>query len=178
MDAIKELQQEYIDKISNITKEYEDKVKELEEKKKELNNIKMGQKFFYISSDGSIYETFYQGIIFDKRLYRIGNCFPFTKENRNEVYKEVESIVKRQLLQADLRRFAKENNTEEIDWNNCNQSKYFININTTTQEMEAFWYNFSQRVGDIVYFTSQEICEKAIEKFGDRIKELYLQGDK
>ena len=168
MKTIKELQQEYINKISNITKEYEDKIKEIEEKEKDE------ERYFYIDSEGKIIESDFSNLGEAKRRHKIGNFYPFTEENRNKVHKEVDLIIKRQILQADLRRFAKENNTEEIDWNSCSQSKYFINIHTTTQKMEVCWYNFHQRVGDIVYFTSKEICKKAIEKFGDRIKELYL----
>ena len=60
--------------------------------------------------------------------------------------------------------FALENNENEIDWNNTDKNKYYIyysyDDNCLDVEDIYDYRDFGQ-----VYFTSEEIAEKAIETF-------------
>ena len=73
--------------------------------------------------------------------------------------------------------FARQNNDGEIDWNKSEQMKFYLyTISTIHKENEIReGWSWDMRHFNTVYFTSEEIAQKALEKFGDRIRELYLQ---
>lgn len=90
------------------------------------------------------------------------NCFK-TKE-------EAEFELEKRKVLYELRKFAAENNTEEIDWYDIEQSKHAICYN---YENECIGVNVIWDIKDVynIYFTSEKICYKAIEKIGeDKIK--------
>ena len=99
--------------------------------------------------------------------------FPFTDENREQVEKEVSLIAERRKLQSQMEMFARQNNEGKIDWNNDEQMKWSLCIEHN--ETIVIDYGCYYRQLNTVYFTSKELAEKALEKFGDRIRELYLQ---
>ena len=139
--------------------------------------IREGQKYYFIDGELGIYEVNYHGDTADKKLLSINNMYPFTEENKEEVRKEVELIRDRKKLQAEMEIFARENNTEKIDWNDCKKYKYYLSINYKRKIVDIESRSFIKEVNTI-YFSKQEIAEKALEKFGARIKELYIDTEK
>ena len=73
--------------------------------------------------------------------------------------------------------FAKLNNEEEIDWNDDDQLKWCLYIRHNEIIIDYIGVGY-YRGFNTTYFTSKEIAEKALEKFGDRIKELYIDTEK
>lgn len=70
-----------------------------------------------------------------------------------------------------------EHNTEEIDWNNLNQFRWFINYNSNSKRIIYCWTRYLIDINQI-YFTSEEIARAAVEEIGkDNIKK-YLFGVK
>ena len=172
---IEELNLEYKNKMDALMEEYKTKVKEVT--KKEEPFIKEGQRYFVIDDIFELGSYCYTDELFDKKYLNCGNMFPFTKENEEEVEKEVKLIAERRKLQSEMEMFARLNNDCEIDWNNDNQLKWFLYIDHSVNNEIVVGYNYYFRELNTTYFTSKEIAEKALKKFGARLKELYIDAE-
>lgn len=170
---IQELTQEYKNKMDALMEEYKDKIKEVAEVEEEPF-IKGGQRYFVIDGTFELGSYCYADDPWDKKYLNCENMFPFTKENEEEVRKEVELIAERIKLQSQMEKFARQNNEEEIDWSNYEQSKWFLYIDCGEITISLTCYH---RELNTTYFTSKEIAQKALDKFGDRIRELYLKQE-
>ena len=155
--------------------EYKTKVKEITDEEEPF--IKEGQGYFSIGGCFNVGSLYYCGNEdYDNKLLNDGNMFPFTEENKDKVRKEVELIAERRKLQSEMEMFARLNNEEEIDWKDTRQGKYYLYIDYTENNIEI-GYALCSRHFNTVYFTSEEIAQKALDKFGDRIRELYLKQE-
>ena len=168
---IEELNLEYKNKMDALMEEYKTKVKEVT--KKEEPFIKEGQRYFVIDDTFELDSYCYADDPWDKKYLNCENMFPFTKENEEEVRKEVELIAERIKLQSQMEKFARQNNEEEIDWNDIEQAKWFLYIDCG--KIIIAWYT-TRKTPNVTYFTSEEIAQKALKKFGDRIRELYINN--
>ena len=168
---IEELNKEYKNKMDKLLEEYEAKVKEV--KKKEEPFMEKGQKYFCIDSTEFVCSNIYSNNLIHQRRLNIGNCFPYTEKNKEQVEKEVKLIAERRKLQSEMEMFARLNNDCEIDWNNTEQYKWSLYIDYAKNEIMIYWAPNCRDLNNI-YFTSEEIAQKALEKFSDRIRELYL----
>ena len=170
---IEELNLEYKNKMDALMEEYKTKAKELAE---EEPFIREGQGYFTINKLFGIDEFNYDSDIFDRELLESGNMFPFTDENREQVEKEVSLIAERRKLQLEMEMFARQNNEEEIDWNNSEQVKWYLYLIYEENEIREGW-TCATRHFNTTYFTSRKVMLKALDKFGDRIRELYLKQE-
>ena len=170
---IEELNLEYKTKMDALMEEYKTKAKELAEG--ELF-IREGQRYFVINDYFRILTTKNFDCEDDVERIQIGNCYPFIDENKEEVYKEVELIAERRKLQSEMEMFARLNNDCEIDWSNTEQYKWSLYIDYAKNEIMIYWAPNCRDLNNI-YFTSEEIAQQALEKFGDRIRELYLKEE-
>ena len=168
---IEELNKEYKNKMDKLMEEYKEKIKEAT--KKEEPFIKKGQRYFTIDNYFRISTTKNLGYEDDKERIQIGNCYPFTDETKDKVKKEVKLIAERRKLQLQMEQFARLNNEEEIDWSNTEQHKWSLYVNYAKNEIRIDWASNCRDLNNI-YFTSKEIAQKALEKFGDRIRKLYI----
>ena len=168
---IEQLNLEYKNKMDALMEEYKEKIKETT--KKEEPFIKKGQRYFTINNYFCISTTKNLGYEDDKERIQIGNCYPFTDETKDKVKKEVKLIAERRKLQLQMEQFARLNNEEEIDWNDTEQHKWSLYVNYAKNEIRIDWASNCRDLNNI-YFTSKEIAEKALEKFGDRIRKLYI----
>ena len=169
---IEELTEEYKNKLDELMNEYNNKVKELEGTKEEPF-IKEGQNYYYIDGRFHVFKYKYNNDIHDNNFISVGNCYPFTDETNVKVLKEVSLIAERRKLQSEMEMFARLNNEEEIDWSNDNQLKWHLYVDCKRNNIITTC-TYKIRVLNTVYFTSEKIAQKALEKFGDRIKKLYL----
>ena len=169
---IEELNLEYKNKMDALMEEYKTKVKEVT--KKEEPFIKEGQRYFVIDDTFELGSYCYTDDLWDKKYLNYGNIFPYTEENEEEVRKEVNLIAERKKLQSEMEMFARQNNNCEIDWNDGSQPKWCLWLNSN--ELQAD-YIYNCRELNTTYFTSAEVAEKALEKFGDRIRELYINAE-
>ena len=168
---IEELNLEYKNKMDKLLEEYKAKVKEVI--KKEEPFIEIGQDYYFIDSTVNVCISDWTNHLTDKKRLLCGNMFPFTAENKEEIEKEVNLIAEKRKLQSQMEMFARQNNEGKIDWNDNNQKKWYFYINYIRSEITIAWYA-AYRTPNVTYFTSREVAEKALEKFGDRIRELYI----
>ena len=167
---IEELNLEYKAKMDALMEEYKDKAKEIAEEEEPI--IKEGQGYFTIDNYFRILTTKNFDCEDDVERIQIGNCYPFTDENEKEVYKEVSLIAERRKLQSEMEMFARLNN-DKIDWNNNNLPKWFLCNWQNNIGIGSLWVRYP----NIIYFSSEEIAEKALKKFGARLKELYIDAE-
>ena len=168
---IEQLNLEYKNKMDKLMEEYKAKVKEVT--KKEEPFIKKGQGYFYINGSGGICNNMWTNHLIDQQLLDFGNCFPYTEETKGQVEKEVILIAERRKLQSEMEMFARLNNDCDINWNDIEQKKWSLYINYAKNEIRIEFASICSNLNNI-YFATEEIAQKALDKFGDRIKELYI----
>ena len=177
----KEVNEDFISNLERENEELKAKIETLEksinkqEDKKEEPFIREGQGYFTINKLFGIDEFNYDSDIFDRELLNNGNMFPYTEENKEQVEKEAKLIAERRKLQSEMEMFARQNNEEEIDWNNSEQVKWYLYLTHKENEIRK-GCTWDIRHFNTVYFTSEEIAQKALDNFGDRIRELCIDN--
>lgn len=161
-----------MEKIENLKR----KAKELEHNKKQLETqiqkITEESEFlksqrFYLNALGyieNIPNYSHENTV--DRMRFIGNYF--------ETVEEAEKESKKRDLKNEIREFAKGRNGDwKPDWQNNMQCKYYLTIvNEQKMSISANYYlNF---IHEFCYFKNCSDAQKAIELFGDRILELYV----
>ena len=146
-----------------------DELLELFKKKEKKKRFipKLGEIYFCIDFDGAVDSCQFDNDDYDKGVISLGNCY------RTEA--EAIFAIERQKLLIELQDFADENNNE-IDFGKPTE-KYRIVFSC------AFGITYHRLYTDKVYqlknmdiyFSSKEIAEKAIEKFGERMKKYIFE---
>lgn len=129
--------------------------------------FEIGERYYFMITNGSISSDSWENNTID--IYRLKHCYASKTEEECIFKKEKQEVL------AELREFAEENNTEEIDWENIDKSKYYI---TYDYECKILRYpcSVSWKNTNEIYFISQELAQQAVVKVGeDRIKK-YLFG--
>ena len=141
---------------------------EVVEEKKKWWIPKDGQLFYFANSTLSIMGKYYnENDTIDKRRIAIGNCF--------QTIEQAQYMVEKLKVIHELEKFAYENNSEEIDWNNHRQEKYLVFYSSNKKEVCIDSVCFSYFSPFVFYFTREEIAKKAIETIGEeRIKKYYF----
>ena len=150
LNKLKQLEEDFNTQVTDIKKQIE------ECDKKVFEPIKFGDEYYSISINGNVHAYIFYGSNADKELIDFGNYFKTKEEAKRKCF-EIR-------LHRQLELFALENNENEIDWNNTDKNKYYIyysyDDNCLDVEDIYDYRDFGQ-----VYFTSEEIAEKAIETF-------------
>ena len=153
--------EELLNELKQLEKDFNTKVADIKKQIEECDNkfykpTKFGEKYYSILTNGEIntYNFFNDNV--DDKIIGFGNYFK-TKEEAERKCFEIK-------LHRQLELFALKNNDTEIDWNDDSE-KHTISYNRDggifIDEVYSL-IDFGQ-----VYFTSEEIAEKAIETFKD-----------
>lgn len=136
---------------------------------------KIGDEYWCLYSYGGIYTSFWSGTWEDKDRFNSGNIFP------NKETAELEA--KRRELLTRFRTFRDEcnNGGEPIFGKECKTSKFFIGYSWDSKDeqykLKSLELGSSNLFHQFGYFKNREDCDKAIELFGDEIKELFVEGE-
>ena len=103
----------------------------------------------------------------DGQCYKLGNYF--------NTRKEAEFARNKQLIYQQLKDYALEHTTEEFDWTNPNQFKWFIRYDNKYKRIIYTWTRYSIDLNQI-YFTSEKIARDAVEEVGEDNIKKYLFG--
>lgn len=129
---------------------------------------KVGDEHYCIQSSGDVFLDSWRGIEADNSFFSQGNIFT-TKQAA-----ELES--KRRNLLTRFRAFRDEcNDGWKPDWSNSFKSKYYLEIIDSKVVFDSV--NYANRIATFGYFKNEEDAERAIELFGDEIKELFVDGE-
>ena len=136
---------------------------------------KKGDEYWILSSFGSIQKMEWTNNLFDELALMQGNTFP-TQE-------AIELEIKRRNLLTRLKAFRDEcNNGWEPDFGKqCKTSKFLIGYSFDSKDeqykLKPLELGSSNLFNQFGYFKNKEDCDKAIELFGDEIKELYVNNE-
>ena len=127
---------------------------------------KYGDNHYCIQSSGDVFSDTWRDIEADNSFFSQGNIFT-TKQAA-----ELES--KRRNLLTRFRAFRDECNGDwQINWNK-NEAKYYLYKSNMTDDIlcnDIYFYETFILFG---YFKNEQDAERAIELFGDEIKELFV----
>ena len=128
-----------------------------------------GDEYYLLDDSGSDYKFEWDGRSVDKKRFSQGNAFQ-TKEAA-----ELES--KRRNLLTRFKAFRDECNGDwQINWNK-NEAKYYLCKSNMTGDILCNYIYFYETFSLFGYFKNEEDAERAIELFGDEIKELFVECD-
>lgn len=126
----------------------------------------VGDKYYIVNPRGSVKFVFWNGCVSNEKTFNQGNTFP------TEQAAELEA--KRRNLLTRFRAFRDECNGDwQINWNK-NEAKYYLYKSNMTDDIlcnDIYFYETFILFG---YFKNKEDAERAIELFGDEIKELFV----
>ena len=151
LNKLKQLEEDFNTQVTDIKKQIE------ECDKKVFKPIKFGDEYYSISTNGNVHAYIFYEDNVDKKLIDFGNYFK-TKEEAERKSFEIK-------LHRQLELFALENNETEIDWNDDSSKEYIISYSKDRGIFVDRVYNLKD-FGQ-VYFTSEEIAEKALKAFKD-----------
>ena len=144
-----------------------EQIKELglqEEKKTGWERAELGKAYAHIDSCMQLTQEIEDNLTRDYSRYQNGNYFT----NADLAVK----MLKRVRLMLKMQRWVDEHN-EPLDWDNGNTLKYRISYNNALNELRVSSDSISNLIG-VIYFSSYELAEQAIEEFGDEIIECYV----
>lgn len=135
---------------------------EIKEPKNPYTRVNNRELYYSITRDGRIGFIHEDRLDYDNKMFDIANYF----NNKNYA----EYVAFKETLMRKLDRFAWEHNAKVVDWYDCS-TKYYIKFEIDIKKFRISRC-ISFRSNDI-YFTSEEIAEKAIEEFKDDLMKLY-----
>lgn len=129
---------------------------------------KKGDEYWILSSFGSIQKMEWTNNLFDELALMQGNTFP-TQE-------AIELEIKRRNLLTRLKAFGDEcNNGWKPYWCSPIDNKYFIFL--SKNEIRVGVSCYTNPLSEFGYFKHFDDCKRAIELFGEEIKELYVDRE-
>lgn len=125
-------------------------------------------KYYIVNSRGLVKFLFWDNSVANKKTFNQGHIFP-TKQ-------EAELEAKRRNLLTRFRAFRDECNGDwKADWSDSFKSKHYLEIIDSKVVLDSV--NYANRIATFGYFKNEKDAERAIELFGDEIKELFVEGE-
>nr|DAJ64099.1 MAG TPA: hypothetical protein [Caudoviricetes sp.] len=127
---------------------------------------KDGDRFYIVNPKGSVKYVFWNNCDSNKKTFNQGNIFPTKKAA------ELES--KRRGLLTRFRAFRDECNDGWMPDFSDDEEKYYLYYSILEECIDVGWIVLGCSFNIFGYFKNQEDAERAIELFGDEIKELFV----
>lgn len=128
---------------------------------------KYGDDYWVILDNGDIDSECWDEYETDGKRFNTGNVFPTLKTADLE--------KKRRNLLTRFRSFRDERNGDwKADWTNGFEDKFFISFNIFSDTIDVRYARVVNGFYIFGYFKNKEDAERAIELFGDEIKELFV----
>ena len=125
---------------------------------------------YVLDGAGEVDKDSWLGCEDDQNHFSQGNIFP-TKE-------AAELELKRRNLLTRFRAFRDECNGDwKVDWNDKDERKWCFYYSIPDDIFSIYYSIWNQQFALFGYFKNDSDCERAIELFGDEIKELFVEGD-
>lgn len=157
--------------LDNLTNEERETLLKLVEKGNKTNKkrwrSKENDKYYTLTSSGEPMLELDDRRNSDEQCYKLGNYF--------NTRKEAEFARNKQLIYQQLKDYALEHNTEEIDLDNNIQHKWFMRYDNVCKKMKYYWMTSLLHMHQI-YFTSEEIARAAVKEVGEDNIKKYLFG--
>lgn len=157
-----------MEKIERLKKERAELDKRIEALEYAERLFEEGDEIYHIDEYGTINSGNWGNYAWVDEAFSQGHIFR-TKQ-------EAETETKRRNLLTRFRSFRDEcNGNWKPDWDDIDQEKYIIKCEQTNLYIVVYWtMNEFNLFG---YFKNGEDAKRAIELFGDEIKELFVKGE-
>ena len=164
-----------LETLKQQTADLEAKLKEMKAEIEWLENgwemkcpYDVKDEYWSLDSHGNIFLLNWEGFNFEENRLNQGNTFKTKEEALLE--------SKRRNLLTRFRAFRDERNGDwKPDWKNAYENKLFIC--KVDSKLEVYVSSIGNSFAMFGYFKNSEDAERAIELFGDEIKELFVEGD-
>lgn len=157
------LAEKCMDELSKKKDEIQEVIESLKnEKMKQDKRLQAGEIYGYVDDIGQICTKIEEYSYADNYRHENGNYF-LTETEAEEDEKETR-------LKRLLKRFSKQNGWNDEDWKN-DEWKHYIFFDYSTNVLKVGMVS-SSRDTNQVYFMSEDIAQKAIEKYRDLIMEV------
>ena len=131
-----------------------------EPKKTGYERVEINKYYFSVSTDNEAIKIHNDGLPYDEEQYINANYYSDKTVAENNARADA--------LMRKLRRFTVEHRKKDINWDDCNQSKYEIYYYHPSQSIKTSPYQNCQVFGTI-YFDTAETAKLAIEEFKDEL---------
>lgn len=129
---------------------------------------KIGDNYWIICDSGEFEKVIWNDCHLDKEVFIAGNAF-LTKE-------AAELEAKRRNLLTRFRAFRDEcNDGWKADCTDVTQKKYYISYSEIKNGLYVSYIVLGNHLHTFSYFKNEQDAERAIELFGDEIKELFVE---
>lgn len=135
---------------------------EVKETKNPYERVNIDEAYYFVEEEGKVRHFKELNDHVDNNQFNSLNYF----NNKNYA----EYVALKENLMRKLDKFAWEHNAKVINWYDCS-TKYYIKFEIDIKKFRIYRC-ISCRSNDI-YFTSEEIAEKALKKFKDDLMKLY-----
>lgn len=157
------------DKLSKVLDDIQNSKKE-EDTWKMKCPLKDGDEYWFINDFGSVRIDRWFGCETDMDRFNIGNAF--------QTEYEADLEANRRDLLTRFKAFRDEcNDGWKPDWTNGFEDKFFISFNIFSDTIDVRYARVVNGFYIFGYFKNKQDAERAIELFGDEIKELFVEGD-
>ena len=126
-----------------------------------------GDTHYCIQPNGAVFADCWEGIESDNRYFSQGNVFP--TEEAAELEAERRNLLTR------FRSFRDECNDGWMPDFSDDEEKYYLYYSILEECIDVGWIVLGCSFNIFGYFKNQEDAERAIELFGDEIKELFVE---
>lgn len=130
---------------------------------------KVSQNYYYVDNVGGIQITTWRDVHFDDAYYSTFNCF----QTEEQAEAEAEKILVRRMLEDIARRL---NKGEEINWDNREQPKYILLLDTSDGEITFDTTRRFKNQGAI-YCLDENFIDVATQEIGEERLKKYLRGE-
>ena len=131
---------------------------------------KYGDNHYCVQSSGDVFSDSWRDIEADYSFFSQGNIFK-TKQ-------AAELEAKRRNLLTRFKAFRDEcNNGWKADCTNVTQKKYYISYSEIKNGLYVSYIVLGNHLHAFSYFKNEQDAERAIELFGDEIKELFVDNE-
>lgn len=138
----------------------EEMAKDLEKPKKTGYERVKASDYYYVEYDGNVDPDMDMGSDSDNNCYEVANYYSDKTVAENNA--RADNLMRK------LRRFAVEHRETKLDWNDGEQSKWFIIYDYIRDRMYSDnWHEF--RFCGVPYFDTKDTAHKAIEEFNDEL---------
>lgn len=125
--------------------------------------------YYYIDAFGNVLSQIESGHYSDNAFWKSYNCF----QTREKAEAEAEKVLVRRMLEDIARRLNKE---QKIDWNDEEQPKYSIRLDTIDNEI--IWDDETRFISQgMVYCLDMNFYNVAIQEIGAERLMRYLKGE-
>lgn len=129
---------------------------------------KDGDRFYIVNPKGSVKFVFWNNCDSNKKTFNQGNIFPTKKAAKLE--------SRRRNLLTRFRSFRDECNGDwKSDCKDVTQKKYYVSYSEIKNSLYVSYIVLGNHLHTFGYFKNEEDAERAIELFGDEIKELFVE---